>query len=45
MVGDAGFPLEWDGDDIHGLVVVEGAKHEIVQGFDLVMISAGVRSG
>jgi hypothetical protein len=31
-----GLAAQRDGDDFLGLIVVQGAKHEIVQGFDLV---------
>ena len=33
MVGDVRLALERDGDDVLGLIVVEGPKHEMVQGF------------
>jgi len=44
MVGDTGFAAEGDADDFLGLVIVKGAKHEIMQGFDLFGISALLRS-
>jgi hypothetical protein len=44
MIGDVRFADQRDGDDVDSLIVVERAKHEIMQRFDLVGVSAFGRS-
>ena len=39
MIGDVRFPRERDRDDVYRLIVVEGAEHEIVQGFNRMVFA------
>jgi hypothetical protein len=41
MIGDVGFAGERDGDDFHGLVVIEGLEDEPMEVFDVKRSTAG----